>query len=87
MLGLAAAHAAGVIHRDFKSSNVVLVGSRAVITDFGLARSDVAGEHTDLTGDVAMLGTPAYMAPEQVEGKPATPASDVYALGVVMFEM
>ncbi len=86
--GLAAAHAASVVHRDFKSSNVIVVGNepRVVVTDFGLARSDVAGEHTDLTGDTTMLGTAAYMAPEQVEGRPATTASDIYALGVVMFE-
>lgn len=88
--GLAAAHAEGIVHRDFKSSNVMLVGEgrpRVVVTDFGLARSAVVGEHADLTGDAAMLGTAAYMAPEQVEGKPVTAAADVYALGVVLFEM
>jgi len=84
--GLGALHAAGIVHRDFKPSNVIMVGERAVITDFGLARSmndrDVA-----LTAETAMLGTPAYMAPEQVEGRAVTPATDVYALGVVLFEL
>jgi serine/threonine protein kinase len=84
--GLGAAHAAGVVHRDFKSANVVMVGKRAVVTDFGLARSEVSDE-ANLTGDAAMLGTAAYMAPEQVQARPATAASDIYALGVVLFEM
>ncbi|RMH15761.1 MAG: serine/threonine protein kinase, partial [Acidobacteria bacterium] len=88
--GLAAAHAEGIVHRDLKSANVMLVpapeGIRAVITDFGLARTGEAGA-VELTRADVMLGTPAYMAPEQVRGEPATPASDVYALGVVMFEM
>jgi eukaryotic-like serine/threonine-protein kinase len=91
--GLRAAHLAGVIHRDFKSSNVILVLSdqgpeavRAVITDFGLARAEFfAGQ--SLTGSNDLVGTPAYMAPEQIQGKAITPATDVYALGVVVFEM
>ncbi|MFN7940898.1 MAG: serine/threonine-protein kinase [Thermoanaerobaculia bacterium] len=90
---LAAAHRAGVIHRDFKTANVMLVpspeGKRAVITDFGLARG-FAGDHHDghtVTEIGGVLGTPAYMAPEQVEGKPLTAAADLFALGVVLFEM
>jgi tRNA A-37 threonylcarbamoyl transferase component Bud32/tetratricopeptide (TPR) repeat protein len=84
--GLAALHAAGVVHRDFKPANVVLVDGRVVITDFGLARGTEVGER-DLTAEGAFLGTPGYMAPEQVEGREATEASDIYALGVVLYEL
>ncbi len=90
--GLAAAHDAGIVHRDLKSSNILLVpgadGERAVITDFGLARSShQSAEGLTLTEAGGLLGTPAYMAPEQVAGLPATAASDIYALGVVLYEM
>ena len=94
--GLAAAHRAGVVHRDFKSANVMLVpdanepgGTRAVVTDFGLARRHQGGGRDSGAATVtsAITGTPSYMAPEQVEGGPITPATDVYALGVVMYEM
>ena len=85
---LAAAHAAGVIHRDFKSANVILEpaekGVRAVVTDFGLART---GKATGKTGAGEIVGTPAYMAPEQLEGGAVSPATDVYAFGVVMCEV
>ena len=84
---LGALHAAGVVHRDFKSSNIVLDGERVVVTDFGLARSTEGSADARLTVDAALLGTPAYMAPEQVEGREATPVSDIYALGVVLYEM
>ena len=93
---LSAAHNAGIIHRDFKTKNIILVPSpdrrtdaRAVVTDFGLARSvpgrDAGEIAVSETG--AFVGTPAYMAPEQIEGGPLTPAVDIYALGIVMYEM
>jgi serine/threonine protein kinase/tetratricopeptide (TPR) repeat protein len=123
---LAAAHAVGVIHRDFKPSNVLLVPSstaktippstadssssqssssrisssvpRVVVTDFGLARAlaaemqapapmAAASAATSLTGDQALMGTLVYMAPEQFERGEASIASDIYSLGLVMFEM
>jgi eukaryotic-like serine/threonine-protein kinase len=78
---LAAAHAAGVVHRDLKPSNILLTATgQPVLVDFGVARSDGAEPLTD-TGFV--VGTADYLSPEQVEGSRATPASDVYALGVV----
>ena len=85
--GLAAAHEAGVIHRDLKSSNVFLVGPRTVVTDFGLAWSAESEAAATLTVTGELIGSPAYMAPEQVRGETASPATDVYALGVVLFEM
>lgn len=94
--GLSAAHQAGIVHRDFKPGNVILVPGagnsseeRVVITDFGLALHS-AGESTrtaEATASHAFVGTPAYMAPEQIEGRPATPATDIYALGLVIYEM
>ena len=90
--GLQAAHEAGVVHRDLKPANVMLVpapgrhgGVRAVVTDFGLAHDAPGDDGSTATG--GLMGTAAYVSPEQVEGQPVTPAADVYALGVVIFEM
>ena len=86
--GLSAAHQVNVIHRDFKSGNVMLVtrGDRkcAVVTDFGLARAIGGGAPMTRSG---LVGTVDYMAPEQIRGEELTPATDIYALGVVMYEM
>ena len=89
--GLQAAHKAGIIHRDFKSANVMISGGRAVITDFGLAglepgRSAVAAAGSVSTG-ARIAGTLAYMSPEQMMGGPIKSASDIYSLGIVLFEM
>ena len=89
-------HDAGIIHRDLKASNIMLVAdpavpgqNRAVVMDLGLAReteSEVGGE-SGITRANAVMGTPEYMAPEQFTGRNVSPAADIYALGIVFYEM
>ena len=85
--GLRAAHAAGVVHRDLKPENVLIAtGGRAKLVDFGIAQLESSGR-TRLTAEGALLGTPAYMAPEQLLGERADARTDIYALGVILTEM
>src|ERR1051325_6339217 len=90
---LAAAHEHGVVHRDFKAANVIVgKDGRITIVDFGLARrrEPVASDATKMTSVVpagAAAGTPYAMAPEQVRGEPADERTDIWALGVLLYEM
>src|SRR5207245_2477560 len=82
--GLAYAHGRGVIHRDIKPSNVRIASDGSVkIMDFGIARLQTA----DITGSGAIVGTPTYMAPEQITNGPITPATDLFAVGCLLYEL
>ena len=84
-LGLHAAHEQGIIHRDLKPGNVLIDrNGHAKLADFGMAH---LGEETTITQQNSIIGTPAYMAPEQITGESITPAADFFALGVTFYEM
>lgn len=79
------AHLHGVVHRDLKPSNILLdENNNAYLTDFGIAK--MLGSTSQVTGS-GVVGTPSYMSPEQCQGKPVTPASDIYALGSILYEV
>ena len=85
LAALATAHAAGLVHRDVKPGNILLTADgHAKIADFGIAKS-IEGS-SDLTGTGQLLGTPAYLAPERIDGAEATSRSDLYSLGGVLYE-
>lgn len=81
--GLAATHAAGLVHRDVKPANVMLCPTGAKLVDFGISAE--IGEPADEAPDGCVVGTPAYVSPERLAGSPALPAADVYALGLLLY--
>ncbi|HYR29969.1 MAG TPA: serine/threonine-protein kinase, partial [Thermoanaerobaculia bacterium] len=79
------AHAKGIVHRDVKPANIILLeGNRAKITDFGIAKIAAGGANLTSTGQ--FLGTPNYMAPEQIKGAPVDGRTDIFALGICLYE-
>lgn len=92
--GLAASHELGLVHRDLKPSNVIVTAEgRLKILDYGLARPVDPDQHdlpttlAEVTGHGAVLGTPRYMSPEQTRGEPLCPASDMFCLGICLYEL
>ena len=86
LAGLQTAHAAGILHRDIKPANVLATGNgHWKVTDFGIAKA-LEVDQGDATATGLVLGTPAYLAPERLYGAPATIASDLYSVGVVLYE-
>ena len=84
--GLHHAHSKGIIHRDLKPGNIILISQEPKIVDFGLARN-LSSQATRLTTTGTIMGTPEYMAPEQFKGEEADERTDIYALGIIFYEM
>jgi serine/threonine protein kinase len=82
--GIDALHAAGLVHRDIKAANILLEGDTPYVSDFGLAKDSQA---SNLTRPGQALGSLDYMSPEQIRGEDVSPATDIYALGCVMYEV
>ena len=80
------AHRAGVVHRDIKPENILLGGGHAIVADFGIARAAADSSATRITQTGQVLGTPAYLSPEQVTDEPVDGRSDIYSLGCLIFE-
>ena len=85
LAALEAAHGRGVVHRDVKPANIFLLKGRAVLADFGIAK-DTAATGPQLTGDGRVVGSPGYMSPEQMAGGDIGPATDLYAVGLLLYE-